>query len=125
MDHLLTMTVEYARHRIAFGRPIGSFQALKHQMADMSLLLEMSKACGEAATEAVARGSGSALASVAKAFVGDASTDIAQGCFQVHGGIGYTWEHDLHLFLRRAAANRVLYGAPAWHRERILSLAGL
>ncbi|PXX01645.1 acyl-CoA dehydrogenase family protein [Mycolicibacterium moriokaense] len=130
MCRLFDMTVQYARDRIAFGRPIGSFQAVKHQLADLSLLLEMSKAISEVATRTVAhdlRGGhtarrGDSLASAAKAFVGDASNEISQGCFQVFGGIGFTWEHDLHLYLRRASVNQVLYGTPTWHRERIVRL---
>ena len=126
MTQLFAVTVQYAKDRVAFGRPIGSFQALKHQLADLSLSLEMSKASAEAAAKAVAAHDvlGSQLASVAKAFVGEASIDIAQGCLQVHGGIGYTWEHDLHLYLRRASADSALFGSPAWHRERMLRLAG-
>ena len=127
MARLFEMTVQYAKDRIAFGRPIGSFQALKHQLADLSLALEMSLASVEAAARAVASRDqlASSLASAAKAFVGDASIDIAQGCLQVHGGIGYTWEHDLHLYLRRASADQALFGSPSWHRERVLRLAGV
>ncbi|OJZ76379.1 hypothetical protein BRW65_01680 [Mycobacterium paraffinicum] len=132
MNRLFEMTVQYAKDRIAFGRPIGSFQAVKHQLADLSLLLEMSKASVEAAVKAVAdalreqnaSGGASMIASTAKAFVGDAANQISQGCFQVFGGIGFTWEHDLHLYLRRASVNEVLYGTPTWHRERIVRLGG-
>lgn len=132
MNQLFEMTVQYAGDRVAFGRPIGSFQAVKHQLADLSLLLEMSKASVQAAVNAVAAdlrdgttsGTGSMIASAAKAFVGDASGQISQGCFQVFGGIGFTWEHDLHLYLRRAGVNEMLYGTPAWHRERIVRLGG-
>jgi alkylation response protein AidB-like acyl-CoA dehydrogenase len=127
MAQLFETTVQYAKDRVAFGRPIGSFQALKHQLADLSLALEMSVASVEAAAHAVAGGDplGPQLASVAKAFVGEAAIDIAQGCLQVHGGIGYTWEHDLHLYLRRASADQAFFGSPAWHRERMLRLAGV
>jgi len=132
MNRLFEMTVQYAKDRIAFGRPIGSFQAVKHQLADLSLLLEMSKASVEAAVNAVAAdlreartsGTASMIASTAKAFVGDAASQISQGCFQVFGGIGFTWEHDLHLYLRRASVNEALYGTPTWHRERIVRLGG-
>ena len=77
--------------------------------------------------EAVADGrpTASEIASIAKAYVGDAGTQLAQMCLQAHGGIGFTWEHDLHFYLRRLAADRVLYGDPEWHRERICRIHGL
>jgi alkylation response protein AidB-like acyl-CoA dehydrogenase len=127
MDHDLTLAVQYAKDRVAFGRPIGSFQAIKHLLADTSLLLEMSKAVALAAAEAVGTGQDDAaeVVSMAKAFVGDSGIDLAQNCFQVFGGIGYTWEHDQHLYLRRLTADAALYGEPSWHRERICQLASL
>ena len=127
IDALFEMTRQYAIDRIAFGRPIGSFQAVKHQLADMSLSVEAGKSIATAATRAVQAGAsdGSEIASMAKAWVGDTGIDIAQGCFQVFGGIGYTWEHDLHLFLRRITMNALLFGEPDWHRERICEIHGL
>jgi alkylation response protein AidB-like acyl-CoA dehydrogenase len=127
MDHLLTLAVQYAKDRVAFGRPIGSFQAIKHLLADTSLLLEMSKATALAAAQAVGTDQGDAaeVVSMAKAFVGDSGIDLAQNCFQVFGGIGYTWEHDQHLYLRRLTADAALFGEPSWHRERICQLASL
>lgn len=127
MQRLLEMTVEYSRNRIAFGRPIGSFQALKHLLADASLACEISAAAADAAAEAVAeeRPSASEIVSIAASYAGDAGVEVAQTCLQVHGGIGFTWEHDLHLYLRRLQTDRVLYGDPAWHRERICRLHGL
>jgi alkylation response protein AidB-like acyl-CoA dehydrogenase len=127
MDALFETTRQYAIDRIAFGRPIGSFQAIKHQLADMSLSLEAGKAVGAAAVRAVQERQTDAgeIVSMAKSWVGDASIDIAQGCFQVFGGIGYTWEHDLHLFLRRMTMNGLLFGQSDWHRERICQLNGL
>ena len=124
MDALFEMTRSYAIDRIAFGRPIGSFQAVKHQLADMSLQVEAGKAIATAATRAVQAGQPDAgeVASMAKAWVGDAAIDIAQGCFQVFGGIGFTWEHDSHLYLRRLTMGSVLFGSPDWHRERICQL---
>ncbi len=123
----LEMTVQYAKDRIAFGRPIGSFQAIKHLLADTSLNLEMSKALTLAAAACVGEGDphGRQLASMAKAFVGDCGIELAQGCFQVFGGIGYTWEHDQHLFLRRISTDAAFHGDPAWHRERLCQLAGI
>jgi alkylation response protein AidB-like acyl-CoA dehydrogenase len=127
MRQLAEITVEYAKARIAFGRPIGSFQALKHILADISFWAEVSTAAAGAAAEAVAdaRPTASEIVSIAKAYAGDAGTQLAQQCLQVHGGIGFTWEHDLHFYLRRLAADRVLYGDPDWHRERICRIHGL
>jgi alkylation response protein AidB-like acyl-CoA dehydrogenase len=121
MRRLVEITVEYAKARTAFGRPIGSFQALKHLLADASLWVELSTAAAEAAAEAVADGrpTASEIVSIAKAYAGDAGAEVAQTCLQAHGGIGFTWEHDLHFYLRRLQADRVLYGDPEWHRERI------
>jgi len=127
MRQLAEITVDYAKARVAFGRPIGSFQALKHILADISFWAEVSTAGVNAAADAVAdaRPTASEIVSIAKAYVGDASTQLAQQCLQVHGGIGFTWEHDLHFYLRRLAADRVLYGDPEWHRERICRIHGL
>ena len=124
MDALFEMTRTYAIDRIAFGRPIGSFQAVKHQLADMSLLVETGKAIATAAVRAVqaAQPDAGEVASMAKAWIGDAAIDVAQGCFQVFGGIGFTWEHDSHLFLRRLTMGSLLFGSPDWHRERICQL---
>jgi len=127
MRQLAEITVEYSKARIAFGRPIGSFQALKHILADVSFWAEVSLAAAGAAAEAVAdaRPTASEIVSIAKAYVGEAGTQLAQQCLQVHGGIGFTWEHDLHFYLRRLSADRVLYGDPEWHRERICRIHGL
>jgi alkylation response protein AidB-like acyl-CoA dehydrogenase len=127
MTALLELTVQYAKDRIAFGRPIGSFQAVKHLLADSSLSVELAKTAAVAAARAVAeeRPSASEIASIAKAFVGDAGVEVGQACFQVHGGIGFTWEHDLHLYLRRLTADRAWFGDPEWHRERICTRHGL
>ena len=121
----LDMAVAYAKDRVAFGRPIGSFQGLKHLIADASLALEMSM--GVVAAAATALGAddpdGSQLAHAAKAFVAEHGIELAHTCFQVFGGIGYTWEHDQHLFLRRLAADAELFGSPGWHREQLLEAA--
>jgi alkylation response protein AidB-like acyl-CoA dehydrogenase len=115
------LTLEYAKDRFAFGRPIGSFQALKHMCADMYGWLESGKAIACAATDAVHEGAGdrAQTVSAAKAYIGEYGSRIVQDCMQIHGGIAYTWDHDLHLHLRRIKSNEVLYGDPAWHRERI------
>jgi alkylation response protein AidB-like acyl-CoA dehydrogenase len=127
MDHEFEMTVQYAKDRIAFGRPIGSFQAIKHVLADTSLSVEMSKAVVLAAARSVGSddGYGPQAASIAKALVGEAAVELAQNCFQIFGGIGYTWEHDQHLYLRRLTTDAGLYGDASWHREHLCQLAGL
>jgi alkylation response protein AidB-like acyl-CoA dehydrogenase len=127
MDALFDMTVSYAKDRIAFGRPIGSFQSIKHILADQALYLEACKAVAVRAAKAVASSAEDAaeIASMAAAYVGDQGRELAQECLQVHGGIGYTWEHDLHLLMRRIESNAVLYGEPSWHRERVCALQGL
>jgi alkylation response protein AidB-like acyl-CoA dehydrogenase len=118
------MTVAWAQDRYSFGRPLSSYQALKHRFADMKAWLEASHAIGDAAAAAVDAGAPDAgeLASVAKAYVGDYGAELLQDCVQLHGGIGVTFEHDLHLFLRRVTLNRALYGPPAEHRRRITDL---
>ncbi len=117
-------TVEYLRDRWSFGRPLASYQALKHRLADMLLMLETAKGCAEAAAVAVGTASPDAArdVSVAKAYVGRVSIEILGECVQLHGGIGMTWEHDLHLYERRAAVNRALYGTPEYHEERLCAL---
>jgi alkylation response protein AidB-like acyl-CoA dehydrogenase len=128
MAHDFDMTVQYSHDRIAFGRPIGSFQGIKHQLADTSLALEMGKAVTLAAARTVGTEGddyGPAAASMAKAFVGDAGIELVQTCFQVFGGIGYTWEHDQHLYLRRITTDAGLFGDPAWHREHLCERARL
>jgi len=127
IDALFSMTVAYSKDRIAFGRPIGSFQAIKHVLADQALWLETCKAGATAAAVAVASGDEAAgeIVSMVAAYIGDVANDIAQECLQVHGGIGYTWEHDLHLYLRRVRSNGAVYGEPTWHRERVCAFHGL
>jgi alkylation response protein AidB-like acyl-CoA dehydrogenase len=121
MDRVFEMTVEYLGDRYSFGRPLSSYQALKHRIADEKMWLEASHAITAAAARAVARGdeSGAELVSAAKAWVGPHATELVQDCVQLHGGIGVTWEHDLHLYLRRATVDRFTYGTPEEHAERI------
>lgn len=118
------MTVEWAFDRFSFGRPLASYQEIKHRFADMKSWLEASHAINDAAAAAVAAGSDEAgeLVSAAKAYIGDHGTELLQDCVQLHGGIGVTFDHDVHLFLRRVALNRSLYGTPAEHRLRIADL---
>ena len=124
MDALFERTCAYAKDRIAFGRPIGSFQAIKHLLADLSLRVEGTRASLAGAVEAVESSSedASTIASMLKSYAGDAGVELAQGCLQVHGGIGFTWEHDLHLYLRRLTSDAALFGDPIWHRERLVAL---
>lgn len=114
----LDMTVAYTKDRVQFGRPIGSFQALKHRMADMLVLLEMSRSASWAASYAVSSGADNAerLTHVAKSYCSDALARIAGETVQLHGGIAITWEHDAHLVLKRAHALGQLFGQAHEHR---------
>lgn len=127
MERDFELAVQYAKDRIAFGRPIGSFQELKHSLADTSLALEMSKAVTLAAAASLGSSDGYAreAASMAKAFVAEAGLELVQTCFQVFGGIGYTWEHDQHLYLRRVTTDSTLFGGAAWHREYLCKMSQL
>jgi alkylation response protein AidB-like acyl-CoA dehydrogenase len=126
VDQVFDMTLEYARMRKAFGRPIGSYQAIKHRFADMLLWLETSKAITVAAVGAVDHDADRAeYASSAKSYVSDRGPAIVRDCLQIHGGIGYTWEYDLHAFLRRIDSNAALFGGSARHEDRIAELVGL
>jgi alkylation response protein AidB-like acyl-CoA dehydrogenase len=117
----LEMTVAYSKERVQFGRPIGSFQALKHRMADMLVLAEMSRSASWAASYAVASRADDAeeLAHVAKSYCCEALSAIAAETIQLHGGIAITWEHDAHLVLKRAHALIHLFGTPRQHREHV------
>ena len=124
MERVFEFTLEWMFERYSFGRPIASYQALKHRMADMKLWLEASISVTEMALEAVDADAPEApeLVSVAKAYVGEYSTELIQEAVQFHGGIGVTWEHDLHLYLRRSAFNRVTQGTPSDHRRRVTDI---
>ena len=118
------MTVAWAFDRYAFGRPLASYQEIKHRFADMTTWLEASHAVSDAATQAAAREApeAEALLSAAKAYVGQFGSELLQDCVQIHGGIGVTFEHDLHLFLRRHTLDRALLGTPAEHRQHLADL---
>jgi alkylation response protein AidB-like acyl-CoA dehydrogenase len=124
MQRAFDMTVEWAFQRYSFGRPLASYQELKHRFADMKSWLEGSHAISDAAVAACAARTPDAaeLASAAKAFTGEYGAELVQDCVQIHGGIGVTFEHDLHLFLRRVTVNRALYGTPADHRQRLATI---
>ena len=127
LDRVFDFTTRWAADRYSFGRPLASYQALKHRFADMRTWLEACHATTQAAAVAVQEASPEAasLASVAKSFVAERAPRILQDCVQLHGGIGVTWEHDLHLYLRRATSHRALYGTPEDHRRRLADLASL
>ncbi len=120
-DRMFEITLEYLGDRYSFGRPLASYQALKHRVADDKVWLEACHAIAAAAARAVATGAEDAgdVASAAKAWIGPHATELIQDCIQLHGGIGVTWEHDLHLYLRRATVDRITYGTPEEHAERI------
>jgi alkylation response protein AidB-like acyl-CoA dehydrogenase len=124
MQTAFDMTVEWSFDRYSFGRPLASYQELKHRFADMKTWLEASHAISDAATAAVANRSPDAaeLLSTAKSFIGDYGSELLQDCVQIHGGIGVTFEHDLHLYLRRQTLNRALFGTPADHRLRLTDI---
>lgn len=127
MAALFETALEYAKVRTAFGRAIGSFQAVKHQLVDASLVLEMSRSVSEEAGAAVARGSADAaeIASMAKSYVGRAGVELAHLTWQTLGGIAYMWDNDFHLFLRRITADASFYGDPDWHEERLCRIHSL
>jgi len=114
---VLDFTIQWALDRHSFGRPLASYQALKHQFADLKIGFESCRATTYAAVKAIATGApdASIKASIAKSYVGEHACDMLQRCVQLHGGIGVTWEHDLHLYLRRAMLNRSMFGTPDDH----------
>ncbi len=120
-ERLLEMTVTHALSRHQFGRPIGSFQAIKHRLADMRIRVQACRAATRYAAWALAAGRDDATraAHVAKQYGGEAASWVASEALQIHGGIGFTWAHDLHLFLRRIKANELTLGTPDWHARRL------
>jgi alkylation response protein AidB-like acyl-CoA dehydrogenase len=111
----------YARTRVQFGRPIGSFQAVKHKLADLLVEVESARTAAWAAARALAAGDPELrlVAALAQAYCSDAYARTARASIQIHGGIGFTWEHDAHLHLKRALSSAELFGTAAWHRERM------
>jgi alkylation response protein AidB-like acyl-CoA dehydrogenase len=124
---VLEMTVEYAKIRQAFGRPIGSYQGVKHKAADMLVDVENSKSITYYAAWAMDEGvpEGPLAVSMAKAYVSDAYRRVSGAGIQLHGGIGFTWEHDLHLYFKRAKGSEFTFGDATWHRERVAQLVNL
>jgi len=125
-QRVLEMTVDYAKLREAFGKPIGSYQGVKHKCADMLVEVENAKSLTYYAAWAVDEKQPDATlaVSMAKAYASDASRKVSNAGIQLHGGIGMTWEHDLHLYMKRAKASEVAFGDATWHRERVASLLG-
>ncbi|MDT5268724.1 MAG: hypothetical protein QOH49_910 [Acidobacteriota bacterium] len=124
MQWVLDTTVEYAKTRQQFGRPIGSFQAVQHMCADMLLLTESARSAAYYAAWTLTENDPAARAavSVAKAYCSDAYREVANRGVQVHGGIGFTWEHDLQLYYKRSKSSETLFGDATFHRERIAHL---
>ncbi|MDT5092534.1 MAG: hypothetical protein QOH60_1897 [Mycobacterium sp.] len=124
LDTVVEFTIQWAFDRHSFGRPLASYQALKHRFADLKMYLEACRATTTAAVAEVAnRSPGAEMAvSVAKSYVGERAPGMIQDCVQLHGGIGVTWEHDLHLFLRRATLYRSMYGTPEDHNLRVYAM---
>ena len=123
----LDMAVDHARRRVQFGRPIGSFQAVKHLCADMLLELESARSAAFYGAQAAARGSEELpeASAVAKACCSEAYVRVATDSLHVHGGLGFTWDHDSHLYFKRARSSRQLFGDPRHHRELLAARIGL
>jgi alkylation response protein AidB-like acyl-CoA dehydrogenase len=124
MQRLLDTTVEYAKTRKQFGRPIGQFQAVQHQCADMLVYTESSRSAAYFAAYAIQERipEASVAVSVAKAYISDAYREVGNRAIQVQGGMGFTWENDAHLYYRRAKASELMFGDATFHRERIAKL---
>lgn len=124
---VLDMAVEYAKVRVQFGRPIGSFQAIKHKCADMLLEVESSKSAAYYAGWAAAEDNDElpVVASLAKSYCSEAYFHCASENIQIHGGIGFTWEHPAHLYFKRAKSSELLFGDPTYHRELLAQRIGI
>jgi alkylation response protein AidB-like acyl-CoA dehydrogenase len=124
-EAMLAATVSYAQTRQQFGRPIGSFQAVKHACADMLVKVSVARALVREAVEAVVAVAGpdgsdaDAAVAMAKSYTCGAAVDVVGKAMQLHGGIGYTWESGIHVYLKRAVFNRSLFGSPAAHRQHL------
>ena len=124
---VLEMAVEYAKVRVQFGRPIGSFQAIKHKCADMLLEVESAKSaayygmwCASEMNEELA-----SVASLAQAYCSEAYFHATAENIQIHGGIGFTWEHPAHLYFKRAKSSELMFGDPTYHRELLAQRIGI
>ena len=126
-QYVLDESVQYAKDRVQFGRPIGSFQAIKHKCADMLLETESAKSAAYYAAWAAAEDNDElpVVASLAKAYCSDAYFHSAAENIQIHGGIGFTWEHDAHLYFKRAKSSEILFGDATYHRELLAQRIGI
>lgn len=126
-QQVFDISLEYAKEREQFGVPIGSFQATKHKLADLLVLLERARALGYFAALTIAEGDERApvATSMAKAAAGDAAKRIGKEGIQIHGGIGYTWEHDMHLYVRRLQSSATLFGTAPHHRQLVADALGM
>ncbi len=126
-ERCLEMSVEYAKTRVQFGRPIGSFQAIKHKCADMLLEVESAKSASAYAGWAAQEDPDelALVAPLAKSYCTEAFFHCAAENIQIHGGIGFTWEHDAHLYFKRAKSSELLFGDPVHHREILAGRLGL
>ena len=124
---VLEMSVEYAKVRVQFGRPIGSFQAIKHKCADMLLEVESGKSAAYYASWAAAEDNDElpVVAALSKAYCSEAYFHAAAENIQIHGGIGFTWEHPAHLYFKRAKSSELLFGDPTYHRELLAQRIGI
>jgi alkylation response protein AidB-like acyl-CoA dehydrogenase len=124
---IFDITLEYAKQREQFGVPIGSFQAIKHKFADMIVSVERARATGYFAALTIAEDDArrTTATSVAKAAAGDCQRLLGKEGIQIHGGIGYTWEHDMHLYVKRPKSLEPLFGSATTHRAHIAELLGV
>jgi alkylation response protein AidB-like acyl-CoA dehydrogenase len=124
---MLDSAVDYAKVRVQFGRTIGSFQAIKHKCADMLLDVELAKSAAYCAAQAAAVDDPEwpALACLAKAATSETYLRTAAECIQIHGGIGFTWDNDTHLWFKRAKSSEVFLGQPSYHRELLMQRWGV
>ncbi|MEA2827648.1 MAG: hypothetical protein QOG43_2087 [Actinomycetota bacterium] len=127
VQRCLDMTVAHVRRRVQFGRPIGSFQAVQHRCADMLLEVESARSASAWATHAAASGSAERprAAATAQVVASDAYAFVATETIHLHGGLGFTWDHDAHLYFKRAKSSRLLFGDPRFHRQRLFHRLGL
>jgi alkylation response protein AidB-like acyl-CoA dehydrogenase len=126
-ERCLDLAVAYAKERVQFGRPIGSFQAIKHKCADMLLEVESAKSAAYYAGWCASEMNDElpSVASLAKAYCSEAYFHAAAENIQIHGGIGFTWEHPAHLYFKRAKSSELLFGDPTYHRELLAQRIGI
>jgi len=126
-QRVLEMSVDYAKARVQFGRAIGSFQAIKHKCADMLLAVESARSAAYYAGWAAAEDNGElpVMACLAKAYCSEAYFKAAADNIQIHGGIGFTWEHPAHLYFKRAKSSELILGDPVYHRELLAQRVGI